>query len=281
MQFRTIIEQPEADFTISHDDRIVMLGSCFTDAVGELLHDDGFNVIHNPCGPLFNPASVARVIEKTTQYQADDFYNDDNGEWHCLDYASRFRAASPEELASIVNPVQENISRSIENASIIIITLGSARVYDFIPGGYTAGNCHRLPSRLFNERMLDIDEIVKRWQPLIDRLPQKIIFTLSPIRYTARGLVENSLSKAVLRVAIDTLCRLRSGINYFPAFEILNDDLRDYRFYADDLKHPSKMAVEYIYGIFSDTYFTAQTKNAACCARREASRSRHVQKDLP
>lgn len=275
MNFRTEIEATHAPFGISHSDRIVLLGSCFTDSVGSRLDDDGFTTVHNPMGPLYNPASIARVVKRQVPYSIDDLYRDGSGIYHCMDYAARYSDADGDKLLSIINTRRSELQQRIEDASVVIITFGTARVYDFTPGGYVAGNCHRLPAALFNERLLSIEEIVDEWKPIVESLNKKVIFTLSPIRYTADGLARNSLSKAILRVAIEQLCS-ESGAEYFPAFEIMNDDLRDYRFYADDLKHPTAMAVEYIYQHFSRTFFSDATRARASECHRETMRNRHI-----
>lgn len=275
MNFRTEIEATHAPFGISHSDRIVLLGSCFTDSVGSRLDDDGFTTVHNPMGPLYNPASIARVVNRDVPYSLDDLYRDETGLYHCMDYASRYSDTDADKLLSIINTRRSELQQRIEDATVVIITFGTARVYDFTPGGYVAGNCHRLPAALFNERLLSIEEIVDEWKPIVESLNKKVIFTLSPIRYTADGLARNSLSKAILRVAIEQLCS-ESGAVYFPAFEIMNDDLRDYRFYADDLKHPTAMAVEYIYQHFSRTFFSDATRAQAAECHRETMRNRHI-----
>ena len=275
MNFRTEIEATHAPFGISHSDRIVLLGSCFTDSVGSRLDDDGFTTVHNPMGPLYNPASIARVVKRQAPYSIDDLYRDGSGIYHCMDYAARYSDADGDKLISIINTRRSELQQRIEDATVVIITFGTARVYDFTPGGYVAGNCHRLPAALFNERLLSIEEIVNEWKPIVESLNKKVIFTLSPIRYTADGLARNSLSKAILRVAIEQLCS-ESGAVYFPAFEIMNDDLRDYRFYADDLKHPTAMAVEYIYQHFGRTFFSEATRAQAAECHRETMRNRHI-----
>lgn len=275
MNFRTEIEATHAPFGISHSDRIVLLGSCFTDSVGSRLDDDGFTTVHNPMGPLYNPASIARVVKRQAPYSIDDLYRDGSGIYHCMDYAARYSDADGDKLLGIINTRRSELQQRIEDATVVIITFGTARVYDFTPGGYVAGNCHRLPAALFNERLLSIEEIVDEWKPIVESLNKKVIFTLSPIRYTADGLARNSLSKAILRVAIEQLCS-ESGAVYFPAFEIMNDDLRDYRFYADDLKHPTAMAVEYIYQHFSRTFFSDATRAQAAECHRETMRNRHI-----
>lgn len=275
MNFRTEIEATHAPFGISHSDRIVLLGSCFTDSVGSRLDDDGFTTVHNPMGPLYNPASIARVVKRQAPYSIDDLYRDGSGIYHCMDYAARYSDADGDKLLSIINTRRSELQQRIEDATVVIITFGTARVYDFTPGGYVAGNCHRLPAALFNERLLSIEEIVDEWKPIVESLNKKVIFTLSPIRYTADGLARNSLSKAILRVAIEQLCTESQAV-YFPAFEIMNDDLRDYRFYADDLKHPTAMAVEYIYQHFSRTFFSDATRAQAAECHRETMRNRHI-----
>lgn len=274
MKLRTVIEDPSAaPFTIGHDDSIVMLGSCFTDEVGVRLDDDGFNVIHNPMGPLYNPVSIARAL---THRHADagDLYLDNTGTWHCTDYASRFSGDSAEAVLSHVNDYRDRLNTALDSATAMIVTFGTARVYEFLPTGRIAGNCHRLHPSLFKERLLGIDEIAEMWTALRPSLPNKLILTLSPVRHTADGLARNSLSKSLLRVAIDRICEATDAV-YFPAFEILNDDLRDYRFYADDLKHPSAMAVEYIYEYFGRSFFTGATLTEAGRRHRETMRSRH------
>lgn len=277
MKFRTEIEQQRGSFELGFDDRIVMLGSCFSDSIGERLAMDGFAVTHNPLGPLFNPLSVAQAYSRRGDYAEADFFCHDNL-WHCMDYASRYSAADSATLAEMVNADRRRLTEALEQATVAIFTFGSARVYELIANGHIAGNCHRLPAAMFSEVNLSIDRIVEAWTAAdMPKLPQKVVFTLSPIRYTAYGLAANSLSKAVLRVAIDELCR-RLGADYFPAFEILNDDLRDYRFYAADLKHPSDMAVEYIYEKFTEAYCTPQTRLTIADNHRRALRNCHIQK---
>lgn len=252
MDRRTTIDLQPAAFNITRDDRIVLLGSCFSDSIGRCLAEEGYDVTVNPAGPMFNPMSIARLIERETDFTVDDLYRDNAGTYHCLDYASRYMGNDSSELLKQVNETRQLITDSLARCTILIITFGSARVYDFNPTGSVAGNCHRLHPALFTERNLGLDEIVERWQQLAPKLPRKTIFTVSPIRYTAHGLTANGLSKATLRMAADRLCR--GGAEYFPSFEIMVDDLRDYSWYADDMKHPSAEAVAYIYDKFKTKY---------------------------
>lgn len=252
MDGRTTIDLKPTAWIITRDDNIVLLGSCFSDSVGRCLADDGYNVTVNPAGPMFNPLSIARLIERDTDFTANDLYRDNNGIYHCLDYASRYMGEDVDQLLERVNATRQLITDALSRCTVLIVTFGSARVYDFNSTGVVAGNCHRLHPALFTERNLSLDEIVERWNALAPRLPLKTIYTVSPIRYTAHGLTANGLSKATLRVAADRLCH--DCAEYFPSFEIMIDDLRDYKWYADDLKHPSPEAVAYIYDKFKTKY---------------------------
>ncbi len=273
MEFRTEIEKKESPFSITHRDRIVMLGSCFTDSVGERLQRDGFDVVRNPLGPLYNPKSLANIFERGNRmYVEEDLYEHSDG-FHCLDFASRYNGKNEVDLLKLINRDYETLAEAIEQSTVIIITFGTARVYELLPDHTIVGNCHRLPANKFEERLLSINEIVEKWMELIPK-GKKTIFTLSPIRYTADGLVNNSLSKAILRVAIDNICK-NGNYDYFPAFEILNDDLRDYRFYAEDMKHPTDFAVDYVYEYFKKTYFSQSTIERARVCRKEWQRSLH------
>lgn len=271
MKFRTEIGPIKGGFGISHDDRIVLLGSCFSDNIGAQLEADGFCVVHNPLGPLYNPASVMRIVARGGRpYGPDDFTLHD-GIWHCLDMAWRYHDTDPARLAETVNADYLPLAAAIADCTVLILTFGTARVY--MHGSATAGNCHKLPAAMFDERDLTIDEIE---QTVTQCLPhgKRLIFTVSPVRYPSYGLAADSLSKATLRVAVDRICR-STGSDYFPASEIVCDDLRDYRFYAADLKHPSEVAVEYIYQHFADAYFDSATIARAAECRRAYLRARH------
>lgn len=275
MDFRTEIESLRGSFDITHRDRIVLLGSCFADNVGERLVAQGFNAVHNPLGPLFNPASVLRVLTRGPRpYSETDFvrYADTR---HCLDFANRYQHTDSSQLAAMVNADYLPLAESIEHATVIIVTFGTAHVWRLAGSGIVAGNCHKLPGNMFTDETLEINEITHAWASALNP-GKKYIFTVSPVRYTSGGLIANSLSKAALRVAVDKICR-QSGADYFPAFEIVNDDLRDYRFYAADMKHPSPVAVDYIYHHFSQAYFSPSTQEEAGRAYREFLRAQHRQ----
>ncbi|MCM1036944.1 MAG: GSCFA domain-containing protein [Bacteroides sp.] len=270
--FRTEIGRLRGGFEIRRDDRIVLLGSCFADNIGERLATDGFAAVHNPLGPLYNPASILRVLARGGRPYGEADMVCHAGTWHCLDAACRYQGADPGAVADAVNADYLPLARAVDEADVVIVTFGTSHVFEH--GGTVAGNCHKLPAAEFERRMLSPAEIADAWAAVPALSGKRLIFTISPVRYTSDGLADGSLAKAILRVAVDDICR-RTGADYFPACEIVCDDLRDYRFYADDLRHPSAMAVEYIYEKFAEAYFSPATCEAARAARRAWLRSQH------
>lgn len=226
---------------------LLMLGSCFTTEVGQLLAADGLDVCINPTGNVYNPLSAAKTLVNLAEgrrYSADELI-EVQGLWRSLDHHTRLAAPTPAEAIDKINRSMEEGGEALRRASHIVITFGTAYVFE--RQGEVVCNCHKLPDREFIRRRLSIAEIVNAWQPIIRRFADKrFIFTVSPIRHKADGLHGNQLSKATLLLAIDTL----QGADYFPAYEILIDELRDYKFYAADLVHPSSEAVRLIHSRF-------------------------------
>lgn len=292
MKFRTETELPRSTHRIAHGDGgVMLLGSCFSDNIGQRLCDDGFDVCHNPMGSLYNPASLhafisrllsitesdGSVSESAEAYNASDLTLAGDGQWHALDFPLRYSGDDPDALLCRINTECCEAARNFARAQTIIITFGTAWCFEIISNGKVAGNCHKLPASEFVRRRMNPADITAMWQPLVHRLRdmgKHVMATVSPIRHLADGLHGNQLSKATLLLAVDAL----EGVEYFPAYEAVVDDLRDYRFYADDLKHPSAMAVEYIYNIFSQTYFSKETLEEA--SRRHAARLREVHRPL-
>lgn len=279
MRFRTEIEPARPGWEIDHSTPLLFLGSCFADEIGGRLENDGFNVLRNPLGPLYNPASILTCIERATgeRYTASDLTEGPRG-FHCLDYASRYSGADPAEVLDMVNNDLQRITDFLALNPVVFITLGSSFVYRYIARNAIVGNCHKLPDSQFERSMLDCEAVTD----CLDRIhatltatgARRIVFTLSPIRHLAYGLHGNALSKSTLLVAIDRHMR-RNSVDYFPAYEIMLDDLRDYRFYAADMKHPSEVAADYIYEFFSATYFSRGTAEAALKARKAHLASLH------
>lgn len=282
MQFRTEIARIRPLGRIDHDRPIVLIGSCFSDEIGKRLEADGFAVTRNPFGPLYNPLSVGNCLRRALEpkpYSGDDLIPGPRG-FHCLDYASRFSDPDAEGLIEVLNGTLASLGDALRRRPVVIITLGSAFVYRLSSTGRLVGNCHKFPATEFGRSLADIDSIVADMKSTVDCLRSvgidHIIFTVSPIRHLADGLHGNNLSKSTLLLAIDDITKTYPAeTEYFPSYEMLIDDLRDYRFYASDMKHPSDVAVDYIYSQFSETYFSPNTRAAAAEARSRYRASLH------
>lgn len=235
MRFRTEIERVKTGFGIDHGTGVILTGSCFSDNMGQCLLRDGFDVTVNPLGPLYNPISLAGCLERALDgdyYSVADLAVGPRG-FHCLDYATRYSGPDAAAVAADVNASLCCLREALlsERQRILFVTFGSAFVY--CRSGIAVGNCHKFPSGEFERKRLSVSDILSLWQPLVQRLSalMPVVFTVSPIRHLADGLHGNELSKSTLLLAVDELCRLYPGsVAYFPAYEILIDDLRDYRF---------------------------------------------------
>lgn len=265
MRWTTETDITPSEWKIGYDNMIWTIGSCFADNIGQRMADRGLCVKVNPLGVLFNPISVAEallaVIDKK-RYVADQMVECQGG-WHCMDFSSRFSTSSPELTAATINDAISALAAELPNVQTLIVTFGSTHIFTFLQTGKVVGNCHKLPPRNFSETDISVTDIVELWRKIIESLRRvnpglKIIFTVSPVRHKAYGLHADRLSKSRLLLAIDELCR-QTGAEYFPAYEILTDELRDYRFYADDLVHPSELACDYIFERWAMAYCTPQT----------------------
>ena len=274
----TVDIQPSA-WKIGYEDKILLLGSCFSDEIGEQMKQRYLHVTCNPFGTLYNPISIANAI---TMNEVPELVLHD-GLWHAMSHHGSFSRANEKEARAAVAASVETMQRALEEATVVIVTFGTAWVYEM--NGEVVGNCHKLPDSMFTRRRLTVEEIVAAWQPILARYPDTHwLFTVSPIRHIKDGLHENQLSKATLLQAIEQLIqsdnkssnRQSSNRQYFPSYEILLDELRDYRFYADDLVHPSKLAVNCIWERLVDTYCTNQTKNEMMLQHKRWKQTQHI-----
>lgn len=242
-----LIVRPDRKVRIGPESSLLMLGSCFTTEVGTLLAGEGLDVCINPTGNVYNPLSAAKTLVNLAQgrrYVAEELI-EVQGLWRSLDHHTRLAAPTPAEAIAKINASMATGGDALRRASHIIVTFGTAYVFE--RRGEIVCNCHKLPDREFTRRRLTVSEIVDAWQPLIDRFSDKrFIFTVSPIRHKADGLHGNQLSKATLLLAIDQF----RGATYFPAYETLIDELRDYSWYASDEVHPSPEAVARVHAHF-------------------------------
>ncbi len=251
VQTPVIESRIDADLAITRQSKLLLLGSCFTTEIGNRLQRDGFDTCVNPTGNVYNPLSAARTIENLGRGRLYDESEliEVQGLWRSLDHHTRLAAPTPSQALERINDSMAIGRQALSQASHIIITFGTAYVFE--RNGEVVCNCHKLPAREFVRRRISVDEIVNTWQPIIDRYSDKIfIFTVSPIRHIADGLHGNQLSKATLLLAVDNL----RNVNYFPAYEVIIDELRDYKFYANDLVHPADEAVDRIYELFANTW---------------------------
>ena len=267
MIFTTGINIKHSDREISYNDHILMLGSCFSENICQKLNEAYFQVNANPFGILYNPISIAECIKTllTGEHSATNVHH--NGLWHSMLHHGCFSCADKEEFKRRINESVVSGRKALEEASVIIVTFGTAWVYEM--EGKVVGNCHKLPSECFTRRRLSVDEIADIWREIL-ALPimqgKHLIFTVSPIRHLKDGLHENQLSKATLLLACEKIAEEikqtaeSPSVDYFPSYEILLDELRDYRFYAEDMLHPSAVAVDYIWQRFADTYFSDATQ---------------------
>lgn len=280
MRFRTEIDRRPSAIRIDHVTPLLMLGSCFTDEVGRRLEADGFEVLRNPLGPLYNPCSILRCVELGRSCYTADYLQTGPRGFHALDFASRYSGDDAVSVADAVNTDLYEIRTFLDKKPLVIITLGSAFVFTHKESGNIVGNCHKLPADAFTRRLLSVDEASAAIDALTAILEKEgcrgVVITVSPIRHLADGLHGNTLSKATLQLAAEaSIKRTALPAEYFPSFEIMNDDLRDYRFYAADMKHPSETAVDYIYEVFSETHFNKATLAAAADARHKHLASLH------
>jgi len=241
------------------------MGSCFAENIGGELKKLKFNIDLNPFGVLFNPVSIGRSIERLIEARKFDedelfFYNEN---WHSFMHHSRFSGTDKKICLQQINERLEFSAEFIRNAHTLVLTFGTAWVFYHEITNQPVSNCHKMPSSNFNRRLLEINSIVSGYENLFNSLKKlnknlNILLTISPVRHLKDGAEENQLSKAILLVAAHKLCQ-KGLSSYFPAYEIVLDDLRDYRFYDTDMVHPSNQAIEYIFEKFSNAWLSEES----------------------
>lgn len=268
MEFYTRISIPKASFMFSHAEETLLLGSCFVENIGKKLEENRFRTDLNPFGTLYNPASIAeaiRMLLHPERFTEQDLFLHE-GVFHSFNHHSRFSSPSKTECLDHINERLFSAAETIRQAQRMIVTFGTVWVYRLKNTGKIVSNCHKLPEKMFDRSMLSTDEIIAEWRQLLLSLWEqnpdlKILFTVSPIRHWKDGAHGNQLSKATLLLSIEQLQReFPEQIAYFPAYEIMMDELRDYRFYADDMLHPSPQAIEYIWERFVENRLSRETQ---------------------
>lgn len=268
MKFRTEIEVERSRFVISHADKLMLVGSCFSDNIGKKLQGGGFYTDINPMGIVYNPASVKVSLQRILSgrpYESSEFYLH-NGVWHTFDHHGQFSHADKNRCIEQVNEHLNMGHGNLKNANCLLVTFGTAWVYHHLQLNKIVSNCHKYPASDFKRERLSVDTIVAEWTALMVQLQTfnpsiQIIFTVSPVRHWKDGAHGNQISKSILHLAVDAICEQHNNCSYFPSYELVLDDLRDYRFFADDLLHPNEQAVQYIWEKFSTAYFSNYTLN--------------------
>ncbi|MCU0355551.1 MAG: GSCFA domain-containing protein [Cytophagales bacterium] len=267
MDFRTPVTVVPMPFRLSHTSPILTLGSCFADAMGERLVENKFNALVNPFGTVFNPVSIARLLDLAHQPRmvAPGRMVETESRWRHYDFHSMLTGDSPEELLAKIDQKLLKTADFLQTAHCLVLTLGTSVVYRLRADGQVVANCHKAPAVLFDKGMLTLDEAVSALEAALSAWlaanpSLRIILTVSPVRHVKDTLPTNSVSKALLRVACHLLAERNPRIAYFPAYEIMLDDLRDYRFYEDDMIHPTKLAETYIWEQFAEACFDEETR---------------------
>ncbi len=265
MKLYTTVDIPVSQYQITYKKQGMWLGSCFADRMGGIMSEFKFPVTVNPFGVLYNPASIVQsllMMENKRVPKSDDLISRD-GLLCSLDFHTSFSGINEQEVLHHMEDAVKQGNEALFSSDYLVLTLGTPLVYRYLPTGKIVCNCNKIPARQFVQERLDIDEIVSLFSNLFEREPysqKQILFTVSPVRYIRNGLADNFLNKSILRVAVAELARIYPFVNYFPAYEIMTEELRDYRFYEEDMVHPSSQSVQYIWERFSDTYFSSETR---------------------
>ena len=267
IKLRTEWALTPGDSLIDHRSSILLIGSCFSEHIARKLRFSGFDICENPHGIVFHPLAIERAVTdcvKCAQYIHEDLVF--NGEvWTSLNHHGRFNNPDPEAVIDLINTEIGKAHSFLKTASHLVLTLGTSWVYRHLEKDSFVANCHKIPQKEFEKHLLSTDEILTSLERSVLAAREvnpsiAILLTVSPVRHIKDGIVENTRSKARLHEAVHQLMDGHKGISYFPAYELMMDDLRDYRFYKKDLIHPNETAVEYIWEKFSETWIESSAQ---------------------
>ncbi|MCB9081730.1 MAG: GSCFA domain-containing protein [Lewinellaceae bacterium] len=266
--FRTELPIPAFSFQLDHHDHILCLGSCFAQHLGGRLQTAKFSTLVNPFGVLYNPVSLGKILQDGLEgriFSPADLW-EFQGRWYSLDHHGQFQAPSAEALLQQIKGAMDPLTTFSRECNRLLLTLGTAHVWEWRENGKIVGNCHKLPGTFFQRRRLTVEEtctaLIKPLEQLKAENPGlEVVLTVSPVRHLRDGAIENQRSKATLLLAAAAMEEQLPFVHYFPAYELLMDDLRDYRFYGPDLLHPSEVAIDYIWSFLERSLFGDATRN--------------------
>lgn len=260
--FRTEFHPRPSNVQLGFQDQLLTIGSCFSENIGGRLQGSKFPVLANPFGTVYNPISIFKLLD--TEALDDSKFVEVGGQWYHLDFHSQFTGRDKKTLETVLQFRIKEFAEFLDRAKTVFVTLGTAYVYEWLENGEVVANCHKIPQKQFSKRLLTLEEMKEAFGRLRKNLTKvnpelKFVFTVSPVRHIKDGIAENQLSKSLLRVLCHELSQ-KESVCYFPAYEMMMDDLRDYRFYKTDMIHPSEMAEDYIWEKFQQTYLSEQTR---------------------
>lgn len=283
-KFQTLVEVPKYRWQTGYSQKCIFMGSCFTENIGTRMERLKYDVDINPFGILYNPFSVSnglRILLQQKEFKTEDLIFAD-GLWHSFSHHGQFSSADENEALEQINSRIKFSAGFLKNAGFLFITFGTAWIYKFKKTGQTVSNCHKIPAKEFERVRLNVDEIVDEYRDLLTEMRKinpslKVVFTVSPIRHWKDGAIENQRSKAILLLSIDKLNNEFGDdfCAYFPAYEIVMDELRDYRFYAEDMIHISDVAVEHIWEKFQSALIDKESQQIAARVQKIVKAAGH------
>lgn len=290
MEFRTIVDLPKQKVALRPGSQVLCVGSCFAERIGARMSEamPPGSVCLNPFGVLYNPESIRQalhiILYGSLFFPEEYLFQGQDGLWHSWLHSGAFSSERHEVTTRRIVTAYEEAVTMLRRADLLCITFGTPRIYEHRRQGFVVGNCHKEPGATFADRMMDVDEICTAWDSLLadlerERPELRIVMTVSPYRYAKEGMHGNQLAKATLLLAIDRMAREHRNVVYFPAYEIVVDELRDYRFYDTDMLHPSLQASDYVWSRFREWSFAPEMQQyadeRAAIARAEAHRPLH------
>ena len=278
MNLSTPVIIKKSAFSIAHHRPVFLIGSCFTTHIGNKLTDSKLDAFINPTGIVFNPISVVGALKSVFNQQAftGSHLNHHQDKWFSFQHHSSFSSFNKEACLTKINTKINAAHLHLKKSHTIFITLGSAWVYEYKDVGIVA-NCHKIPHQQFTKRLLSVKEILSAFSTIQTLLkPYNVVFTVSPVRHIKEGLHENNLSKSTLLLAINNLVEQQHNYHYFPAYELIIDELRDYRFYKDDMVHPTHLAVDFVWEKLMDCYFEEATKELVATLQKIKLAVNHI-----